>query len=161
MHGNDILTIKRMWRREMKPRRMTRRVKKLAIHRLQILIILDNPHFWHCNLHRTGCSCNWGTGRGGREGGGGWYWWWEVTSGGETITPIKSTRGNKSTSTKIMEGLEDKLLESNCFGQCRWTVLGRIPHVVTLKPHPTIIVKAATKLDWSDKMDLDAVGIHF
>ena len=84
----------------------------------------------------------------------------DVSSGGgaTTMTPIKSTRGSKSTSTKIMEGLEDKLRELDvALGQCRRTVLGRIPHVI-LKPHP-IIVEAATKLDSSGKMDLDAVGL--
>jgi len=79
----------------------------------------------------------------------------EDTSG--AITPKPSTKsGGKS--TKILEGLEDKLRELDvALGQCRRTVLGRIPHVI-LKPHP-IIIEAAAKLDSSGKIDLDEVGL--
>lgn len=61
-------------------------------------------------------------------------------------------------STRILEGLEDKLRELDvALGQCRRTVLGRIPHVA-LRAHPRI-VEAASRLDSSGKIDLDSVGL--
>jgi len=80
----------------------------------------------------------------------------EDTSG--AITPKVTTTKSGGKSTKILEGLEDKLRELDvALGQCRRTVLGRIPHVI-LKPHP-IIIEAATKLNSSGKIDLDEVGL--
>jgi len=90
-----------------------------------------------------------------KEGGG------DFDSGDDTsgaITPKVTSTKQGGKSTKILEGLEDKLRELDvALGQCRRTVLGRIPHVI-LKPHP-IIIEAATKLDSSGKIDLDEVGL--
>jgi len=87
-----------------------------------------------------------------KEGGG------DFDSGDDTsgaITPKVTSTKQGGKSTKI---LEDKLRELDvALGQCRRTVLGRIPHVI-LKPHP-IIIEAATKLDSSGKIDLDEVGL--
>ena len=78
-----------------------------------------------------------------------------VEAGAMTSTAAPS---GKRKSKGILEGLEDKLRELDvALGQCRRTVLGRIPHV-TLRPHPTILA-AASKLDSSGKMDLDAMGL--
>ena len=77
---------------------------------------------------------------------------------GDDIIDTDKAAKSSGKSTKILEGLEDKLRELDvALGQCRRTVLGRIPNVL-LKPHP-IIVEAATKLDSSGKIDLDAVGL--
>lgn len=65
---------------------------------------------------------------------------------------------NKRKTTRIMEGLEDKLRELDvALGQCRRTVLGRIPHVA-LRAHPRI-AEAAARLGSSGKMDLESVGL--
>ena len=77
-----------------------------------------------------------------------------VTPVGEGDESAKQSRK----STRIMEGLEDKLRELDvALGQCRRTVLGRIPHVA-LRAHPRI-AEAASKLVPSGKMDLESVGL--
>jgi hypothetical protein len=80
-----------------------------------------------------------------------------LTPAGEGGESAKQTP-NRRKSTRILEGLEDKLRELDvALGQCRRTVLGRIPHVA-LRAHPRI-AEAASRLGSSGKMDLDSVGL--
>eukprot|EP00984_Skeletonema_dohrnii_P014286 scaffold5986_cov65-Skeletonema_dohrnii-CCMP3373.AAC.1 len=80
-----------------------------------------------------------------------------VTTAGEGDESAKQTPNRRKT-TRIMEGLEDKLRELDvALGQCRRTVLGRIPHVA-LRAHPRI-AEAAGRLGSSGKMDLEGVGL--
>ena len=69
-----------------------------------------------------------------------------------------SPRGGGTRKSKgILEGLEDKLRELDvALGQCRRTVLGRIPHV-TLRPHPAVL--AASRQLPAGKIDLDLAGL--
>ena len=60
--------------------------------------------------------------------------------------------------SRVMEGLEDKLRESDvALGQCRRNTLGQIPHII-LSVHP-IIREAATRIPLSGKLDLDQLGL--